>query len=179
MQEMNSIVAIYETPVDAVQGVTDLQKAGFNMMKLSIVAREDQGSERIIGYCHTTASTKYWGKMGAIWGGLGGYLSGAAFFVLPELGPVLMAGPLVAAVAASLEGESENRSAGAFGAGLRSLGIPRESIQRYESELCADRFLVIAHGGAEGLLQAKSVLHMTRPSELNLHFVEEAARIRR
>jgi hypothetical protein len=39
---------------------------------------------------------KYWGKQGAFWGGLWGMLFGAAFFAIPGLGPILVAGPLVA-----------------------------------------------------------------------------------
>ena len=38
---------------------------------------------------------KYWGKLGTFWGGLWGLLFGAAFFAIPGIGPVLVAGPLV------------------------------------------------------------------------------------
>jgi len=35
----------------------------------------------------------YWGKMGAFWGGFWGLLFGSAFFAIPGVGPVLVAGP--------------------------------------------------------------------------------------
>ena len=47
---------------------------------------------------------KYWGKQGAFWGGLWGLLCGAAFFAIPGIGPVLVAGPLVASIIGALEG---------------------------------------------------------------------------
>lgn len=170
MHEMNSIVAIYAAPVDAVEGVNELSKSGFDMMKVSVVAREYQNQEHVVGCCSTDNRAKYWGKLSAFWGEVGGVLREPAFFVLPGLGSVILAGPLVSAVVSSLEESPENRGFGALDAALRKLGVPSESIVRYESELCADKFLVLAHWTADELLHAKDILHKTRPAELNVHF---------
>lgn len=176
MHEMNSIVAIYAEPVDAVDGVNDLHKAGFDMTKVSVVGREYQNQERVIGYCGAGGSTaKYWGKLAPFWGEVGGVLREATFFVLPGLGAVMIAGPLVNAVVSSLEETPENRGFGALDAALRRLGIPSESILRYESELCADKFLVLAHWTADELMHGKDILHKTRPAELNLHFAGQTS----
>lgn len=176
MHEMNSIVAVYEAPVDAVDGVNDLHKAGFDMTKVSVVAREYQNQEHVVGYYGAGGgSARYWGKLAAFWGEAGGMLREAAFFVLPGLGPVLMAGPVVSAVVSSLEETPENRGFGALDAALRRMGIPSDSVVRYESELCADKFLVLAHWTADELLHAKDVLHKTHPTELNLHFAGQAS----
>jgi hypothetical protein len=176
MHELNSIVAVYDTPADAVQGANDLHQAGFDMAKLSIAAREHPGPDHIIGCCNSGAQVKYWGKMGALWGKLAGYWAGAAFFELPTVGPVLLAGPLVSGVVAGMEGASASGGAGLLGGGLRRLGIPRDCIIRYESMLSSDRLLVIAHGTAEELMRAKDVLHQTHPAELNIHFAERVFR---
>jgi hypothetical protein len=176
MHEMNSIVAVYEAPVDAVDGVNDLRKAGFDMMRVSVVAREYQNQEHVVGYCSAGGSSaRYWGKLAPFWAEVGGVLHEAAFFVLPGLGPVLLAGPLVDAVTCSLEEAPENRGFGALDAALRRLGIPSESVVRYESELCADKFLVLAHWTADELMHAKDILHKTRPEELNLHFAGQTS----
>jgi hypothetical protein len=97
---------------------------------------------------------------------------GAAFCVLPGIGRLLMAGPLARGLADTEEARAAGTSA--FRTGLCGLGIPKASILRYESELCADRFLLIAHGTAEELICAKDVLHRTRPAEVNVHFAQEA-----
>lgn len=49
---------------------------------------------------------KYWGKIGAFWGGLWGLLFGSAMFAIPGLGPIpiLVAGPLVAGSSQALKG---------------------------------------------------------------------------
>jgi uncharacterized membrane protein len=47
---------------------------------------------------------KYWGKAGAVWGSVWGLLVGAAFFVIPGVGPVLVAGPVISWIVGALEG---------------------------------------------------------------------------
>ena len=177
MDELNSIVVAYEVCVEGIQGVKHLQKAGFNMMNLSVAAREYPGPpEHIIGYCTIGGQIKCWGKVGGLLGKCGDFWTAVAFFNLPGIGPVLIAGPLTAGVVACLETGGGAGGLGIFGAGLRRLGIPRESVLRYESELSSDILLLIAHGPAEELLRARDVLHPTGPLELNIHFSEKVAR---
>jgi len=95
--------------------------------------------------------------MGAFWGGLWGWLFGAAFFAIPGIGPVLVAGPLVAWMVGALEGAVVIGGLPAVGAGLYSIGIPKDSIVRYETALKSDKFLLIAHGAAEEVAKAKEI----------------------
>ena len=57
----------------------------------------------------------------------------------------------------------------AIGAALFSIGIPKDSVIRYEAAIKADRFLVMAHGTASDMARAKSLLAMTNPSSLDVH----------
>src|SRR5271170_1820008 len=66
---------------------------------------------------------KYWGKTGAFWGGFWGLLFGSAFFAIPGIGPVLVAGPLVAWIVGGLEGAALVGGLSAIGAGLVGIGI--------------------------------------------------------
>src|SRR3984893_8445772 len=116
---------------------------------------------------------KYWGKMGAFWGGLWGLLFGAAFFLVPGIGPVLVAGPVAASIVAALEGAVVVGGLSAIGAGLYSIGIPKDSILQYEVALKADKFLLIAHGAADELAKAKETIERTAPIEVNVHTSEK------
>src|SRR5437660_9341621 len=107
--------------------------------------------------------------MGAFWGGLWGLLVGAAFFVIPGIGPVLIAGPLAAWVVGALEGAFVVGGLSAIGAGLYSIGIPKDSILRYEVALKADKFLLIAHGAADDVAKAKETIERTSPVEVDVH----------
>ena len=96
--DSETIVAIFKTHSDAEQAIRDLQHGGFDMTKLSIVSKDYQTDEHVAGFYNTGDRMKYWGKFGAFWGGLWGLLFGAAFLFVPALGPVVVAGPLVASI---------------------------------------------------------------------------------
>jgi sorbitol-specific phosphotransferase system component IIBC len=115
---------------------------------------------------------KYWGKLGAFWGGLWGMLFGSAFFAIPGLGPVLVAGPLVAWIVGALEGAAVVGGLGAIGAGLCSIGIPKDSVVTYETAIKSDKFLVLVHGTANEVAKAKDIMQTTRPAEVALHLVD-------
>jgi hypothetical protein len=93
-------------------------------------------------------------------------LFGAAFFVIPGLGPILVAGPLVAWIVGALEGAVVVGGLSALGAGLYSIGIPKDSVVQYEAALKADKFLLLAHGTADEVAKARDILQTTHPLEL-------------
>jgi hypothetical protein len=117
---------------------------------------------------------KYWGKLGAFWGGIWGLLFGTAFFFVPGIGPVLVAGPLVTWIVAALEGAAAVGGLSAIGARLYSIGIPKDSILTYETALKTDKFLLVAHGTAEDVAKARNILQTTHPAELGVHVGERA-----
>src|ERR1700685_4445800 len=158
MSETNSVVAIYGTHSQAEEAVKELQKSGFDMKKLSIVGKDYHTEEHVVGYYNTGDRMKRWGKSGAFWGGIWGLLVGSAFFAIPGLGAVLVAGPLVAWIVGALEGAVVVGGLSAVGAGLYSIGIPKDSIVQYESAIKSDRFLVLAHGTADEVEKARGIM---------------------
>lgn len=118
------------------------------MKKLSVVGKDVHTDEHVVGYYNAGDRMKYWGKTGAFWGGLWGLLFGAAFFWVPGVGPLLIAGPLPAWIVGALEGAAVVGGLSAFGAGLYSIGIPKNTVLQYETAIKTDRFLLVAHGAA-------------------------------
>src|ERR1700752_2908266 len=92
-EETNVTVAVFPSHQDAERAVMELQRAGFDMKRLSIVGADYHTEEHVIGYYNTGDRMRAWGRAGAFWGGIWGLLFGAAFLVVPGLGPVLVAGP--------------------------------------------------------------------------------------
>ena len=174
MSGTNAVVAIYDSHTQAEGAVKELQKSGFDMKKLSIVGKGYFTEEQVVGYYTTGDRMKHWGKLGAFWGGLWGMLFGAAFFAIPGLGPILVAGPLVAWIVGALEGAAVMGGLGAIGAGLCSIGIPKDSVVKYETAIKSDKFIVLAHGTVEEVARLKDIIHTTRPTEVALHTVERA-----
>jgi uncharacterized membrane protein len=169
MNKNNSIVAVYPSHTAAEAAVKELQKSGFDMKKLSIVGRDQHTDEHVIGYYNVGDRMKYWGKMGAFWGGIWGWLFGSAFFLIPGIGPLIVAGPLVGWIIGALEGAVVVGGLSAVGAGLYSLGIPKDSILRYETALKTDKFVLIAHGSVDEITRAKAILNDTNPEALEHH----------
>lgn len=169
MSQDNAIVAIYPTHTDAERAIKELQKSGFDMKKLSIVARDYHTEENVVGYYNTGDRMKAWGQIGAFWGGVWGLLFGSAFFIIPGLGPVLVAGPLVSLTVGALEGIILMGGLSVVGAGLYSLGIPNDSILRYERELKNNKFVLIVHGSTDDTTHAKEILDRTQPESLEHH----------
>jgi hypothetical protein len=175
MSVENSVVAIYRQHNDAELAVKELQRGGVDMRKLSIAGKGYHTEEQVVGYYNTGDRMKYWGKVGAFWGGFWGLLFGSALFMIPGLGPILVAGPLVAWIVAGLEGAVEVGALGALGAGLFSIGIPKDSVVKYETALKTDQFLVIVHGTAAEVATAKKIIDNTHPLYCTLHAAELVA----
>jgi uncharacterized membrane protein len=79
MSELNAVVAVYGTHLEAEEAVKKLQRGGIDMHSLSIVGKDTHTDEHAVGYYNTGDRMKYWGKTGAFWGGLWGMLFGSAF----------------------------------------------------------------------------------------------------
>ncbi len=175
MSKEDSVVAIYRQHTDADLAVKELQRGGVDMHKLSIVGKGYHTDEQAVGYYNAGDRMKYWGKTGAFWGGFWGLLFGSAFFMIPGLGPILVAGPVVAWIVGALEGAVVVGGLSALGAGLYSMGIPKDSIVKYETALKTDQFLVIAHGTAAEVAKAKEIIESTHPLYCTLHTAELVA----
>ncbi len=169
MVDENSCVAIYHTHEQAEAALHKLQKAGFDIKKISIVGKGYHHEEHPVGFYNTGDRLKFWGAQGGFWGGIWGMLVGAALFWIPGLGPVVMAGPLVAALVGALEGAVVIGGLSALGAALYSIGIPKDSIIRYETALKSEQYLIVVHGNQEEVERAHEVLATTEPADVAIH----------
>jgi hypothetical protein len=107
--------------------------------------------------------------MGAFWGAVWSMLLGSAFFVIPGIGPVVAAGPVVAWMIGALEGAVVVGGIGALGAALFSLGIPKDSVIQYETSIKAGKFLLIAHGTAAEVHGANDILQGCKAEHVQMH----------
>jgi len=169
MTKNNSIVAIFKSHIEAETAVKELQQAGFDMKKLSIVGRDYHTDENVVGYYNIGDRMKYWGKLGAFWGGFWGLLFGSGFFLIPGIGPLLVAGPIVSWIVGALEGAVVVGGLSALGAGLFSMGIPKDSILKYETAVKSGKYIVIAHCSDTETVQAREIISRTNPEALEEH----------
>ncbi|MGK2942579.1 MAG: general stress protein [Immundisolibacter sp.] len=169
MNDNAAVVAIYNTHTEAEASIKELQRSGFDMKKLSIVGKDYHTEEHVVGYYNAGDRMSFWGKQGAFWGGFWGLLFGSAFFIIPGVGPLVVFGPLVGWIVGGLEGAVVVGGLSALGARLFGIGIPKDSVMKYETALKSDKFLVIAHGTADEVAKAKSILKTTGAAEIDAH----------
>jgi uncharacterized membrane protein len=165
----SATVAVYASHDEADAAIKSLQKAGFDMKKLSIVGKDFRSEEHAIGYYNTGDRVRFWGKTGAFWGGLVGILFSSAFLLIPVVGHVIVLGPLVSSIIGGLEGAAVAGSGSALFAALVGLGIPKDSVIQYENEVKAGKFLVLAQGTQEEVTRARETLRASNPTTDALH----------
>ncbi len=169
----NVTVGVFETHEQAETAIKELQRSHFDMQQLSIIGKDYNTEEQVVGYYNTGDRVKFWGKLGAFWGGLFGLLFGSAFLVIPGIGQVLVFGPLVGWIIAALESALVTGGLSAFGAALFSVGIPNDSIVKYEKAVKANKFLVIVHGTEENAENAREILHAASGQDIDVHDVKD------
>ena len=165
MKNTNTLVAFYATHQKAETAIKKLEKSGYDMTKLSIIGTDYHSDETVTGYYTVGDRMKKWGSFGAFWGGFWGLLFGSAFFFIPGLGPLLVAGPLVSAIIGALEGAALLGGTSVIAAALVSLGIPNDEVLKYETEIKAGKFMLLAHGNKINIENARKVLGLHIPKE--------------
>lgn len=166
MAENNSVVPLYVPHAEAKATITDLKRSGFAMNQLSLVGKDFHTKDRVIGHHNAGDRMKVWVDLGAFWGGLSGLLLGSVFYFIPGIGPIIVFGPLASWIVSARAGAVMPGELSALGAGLHSLGMPKQSIEEYETALKYDQFIVIAHGTPDDVAIAKSVFERPAAAQL-------------
>lgn len=165
-------VAVFERPRDAESAIRELQGAGFDMKRLSLIGRDYEAEEHAGGPNAALDDLKFWAKEGTFWGGVFGVLFWPAFFFIPGIGPVLSAGligsALIGTVEAAAVGAVVGGTASAIVAALSSWGIPKDVVAGYEMDLKASRLLLIASGNPAELVGVHPIL-AARGAKVNVH----------
>lgn len=169
MSQTDIAVAVYDSHTQADDAVRKLAKAGFDMKTISIIGKNYHSEEQVIGYFNAGDRAKFFGKLGVFWGGLAGILFGSALMFVPLVGHIVVLGPLAAAIAGGLQGAALGGGLSALVGALSAIGVPRDSVLRYETALKADKFLVIVHGGGTDILRARDVLAGAGSTDVQTH----------
>ncbi len=94
--------------------------------------------------------------------------------MIPGIGPLMIAGPIVGWLVAALEGALVVGGLSAVGAGLYSLGIPKDSVLKYETALKTDKFVLIVHGALAEINRARNILSESDADSVDEHLVSPA-----
>ena len=149
---------IFDTHVQAEDAIHCLNKAGFDIKKLSLIGKGYHSEEHAQGFYTVRDRIKAWGTAGAFWGGIWGLLLAPAVFFLPGLGLVALAGPMVAALVGALEGAAVVGGLSVLGAALSQIGVPKDQVIKFETAIKVDKYVLMVHGDAAEARHAQEVL---------------------
>jgi hypothetical protein len=166
---MQSVISVYGNMPQAEDAVRALDKGGFPIEHISVVAQDLQSEKEVHGYITAGDVAKGGASTGAWVGGLFGLLIGAAFIWVPGFGPLLVAGPLAAMLLGGIEGALAGAAGGGLLGALVGWGVSEKHILKYEEHLKGGKYLVIAHGTNDQVMRAREILNQTDVEEVNVH----------
>ena len=165
----NNCISIFKTRQEAEQAIKELDHAGFDMEKISIVGKDYEREEKVTGYYNTVERVKFWSKRGALWGGLWGLLFSPAFVCVPVAGSLTAGGLLLSTLVSGVSTAAFTGGLTALGAALYGIGIPKNSIIKYETAINLEKYLLIVHGTREEVERASDILSTVKGAEVEIH----------
>lgn len=139
-----SVLCIATTLGQAERIVQQLQSQGFPASEISVLMPDTSGHHDFGHVKQTKApeGTATGAATGGVAGGVIGLLAGIGALAIPGVGPLIAAGPIMAA----LSGAAVGATAGGVVGGLIGLGIPEIEAKRYEEKLKNGNYVIAVHG---------------------------------
>jgi hypothetical protein len=127
----------------AVRIVDRLRSAGFSNNDISVLIADKEGTRDFAHEHHTKApeGAAVGAGTGALLGGALGWLAGIGTLAIPGLGPLIAAGPIMAA----LSGAAAGGAIGGLTGALVGMGIPEYEAKRFEGKVKAGNALISVH----------------------------------
>jgi hypothetical protein len=139
---------------------------GFDVKNLSVFGKAYVSEEAVVGVY--TAGKRLLARGGSVgfWERFWDLLGDGGFFIVPGIGPVVFAGPFIQTLVATIDAGRAVGGLSALGAAIHSLGIPKDSVFSYETEIRANECALVAQGSPELLAKAKISLKKAGVSEI-------------
>lgn len=160
---MKHAIGVFPTRQDAELALTELRDAGFNMDKVSVIARgvdrdtdmagaetKDSKSEQVKG------STAAGATAGGATGGLMGLIGGLGILAIPGVGVAAEVGVVLAN---TLLGGAFGAAGGGLIGALIGWGVPEDQAKYYDTRIAEGDYLVLMEGTDAEVLQAETILN--------------------
>ena len=157
---------IYKSRADLDAALLELSDRGFRNEDVSVLVPENLGSKELatIKASKAPEGTATGLASGAVVGGALGWLAGIGALAIPGIGPLIAAGPIVAALA----GVGAGSVVGGVTGALVGLGIPEYEAKRYEGRIKAGGSLLSVHcDNSDWVKKAKTILESTGADDVS------------
>lgn len=164
--QLKYAVGVFSSRQETEQALNQLNRSGFLMDKVSVIARDADRQDDIAG---VDVSDRVGNKAdegvasgaltGGTLGGVTGLLLGVGALAIPGVGPVVLAGEVATAIATTLAGTAIGAAAGGLLGALIGLGIPEERAKVYSDRVSKGDYLVIIKGSDNDIARAEAILN--------------------
>jgi hypothetical protein len=157
MASNKAVIGLASSEAQAEKIVADLQAAGFSNNDISALFPDKQGTRDFAHEQNTKAPEGAVAGAGAggVLGGTLGLLAGIGALAIPGVGPLIAAGPLMAA----LSGAAAGAAVGGLTGALVGMGIPEIEAKAYEGKIKGGNILLSVHSdSSEERDRAKQIL---------------------
>jgi hypothetical protein len=161
-----AVFGLYTTQDAVASAVDTLRVQGFRNTDISVLFPENEGTKDFAHEKHTKApeGTATGATTGAVIGGGLGWLAGIGALAIPGVGPLIAAGPIVAA----LTGVGVGGAVGGITGALVGMGIPEYEAKRYEGRVKEGGILLSVHSdNSDWTTKAKKILKETGASDVS------------
>jgi len=138
-----AVFCIAKSEEQATQIVNQLKEAGFSNNDVSVLLPDRAGSRDFAHEHHTKApeGVATGAVAGGVMAGVFGWLIGIGTLAVPGVGPLVAAGPILAALSSAAAGGAVGGLAG----GLIGLGIPEYEAKQFEGKVKNGNILISVH----------------------------------
>jgi hypothetical protein len=165
----NATLTVFKSHGDAEAALRQLARNSYDLAKISVVGRDGDDERGLSCKLVSDGGATPSAKAGPPWGGIKGMLVGYGSFVVPGIGSLIVAGPLLTWIVRAMGTVVEPDKLDAMSAGLEQLAIPKESIQRCHGALKSGKVVLIAEGTAMAMILAREVLRRTPVEMIEQH----------
>jgi len=166
MSKNTAVFGIYANRTAVEQAITALHNAGYRVTDLSVLMPENIGNKDLVHEKNTKSpeGATTGAVSGAVLGGALGWLAGIGMLAIPGVGPLIAAGPIMAALA----GAGAGGAVGGITGGLVGMGIPEYEAKRYEGRVKNGGILLSVHcENSEWTTRAKKILEATGAQDIS------------
>ncbi len=172
--QRETVVGVFSDRMQAQRAIEALKAAGFRPEDIGILMQNKEGAAHLAADTGTKAGegAAAGATTGGLLGALGGLLVGLGALAIPGIGPVLAAGPLVAAlgplVGGVATGAALGAGTGALAGALVGLGIPNDEAHLYEERFNKGGILVTVKSGTGRYGEAEQILRQAGAEDINM-----------
>jgi len=171
-----TIIAVYDDQTSANHVVNHLVEAGIDRSNIGFAMNDpdSRGAKTLRGEEDVDAGEG--ASFGAMVGGLTGLLVGLGSLLIPGVGPVIAAGPLIAGLGGAIIGAGTGALTGGIVAALVDLGVPEEEASYYAEAVRRGSTLVTATVHEDMLSQATEIMRRHNPIDLDTRVTQWRAK---